>query len=533
LALLDFVGAAKIRRLAFPLGGAARISNSEDARMYLEDRIRALEDRIATLESSSTMRDDRSIHERIDGVEGTCHDLINGDDALRARCNDLDHRIAGLHRQLEEMLEQLAEMDGRADATSPFEERVGRIERELETFRGVRNEFDGRLGELDRAVRQENARIEELAASEESLRERLASFDLGAFARRLAETEQLLAPLRTLAARLDEHSDELRGRMEELNARLDEMEQTSQEAGRRLTNRFDAAEREANDLRREVAWLRERPQPDRIDRPARWGGAGAAAAAVLALALCFWPHDTIEAKRFVVKSDANGRTAEFSSNESGGVLELRDRRGRRRLYMCAADDGSRASLLDATGAERLRLGEDASIGAGLLAFEAGGRRRLWCGLSTRPALYLFDEEGNVRSSIAADASGGEWALLEQDRRPQVRLTAGRDDNGLRIYDAGGRLRVGVGTCPEGAAVNLFDPAEQRRVVLSANAESAALSFLGGREVQRTTLGTTKEDESILNLHDAAGKQRLLLFASDAEAGVQVLDRDTKILFSGP
>lgn len=501
--------------------------------MYLEDRIRTLEERIAALESQSGPRDDRTIHERIDGVEGTCHDLINGDDALRARCNDLDHRIAGLHRQLEEMLEQLAEMDGRADASAPIEERIGAIERELEAFRGARNELGGRIGELDRAVRQQSEKIAELAGSGESMHERLASFDVGALTRRLAEMEETLAPLRTLGARLDERSDELLERMEELSSRLGEMEQTSEEAGRRLTSRFDGAEREANDLRREVAWLRERPQPDRIDRLARWGAAVGAAAAVLALALYFRPHDTIEAKRFVVKNDSNRRTAEFSSSESGGTLELCDRGGRRRMYLSAADEGSRASLLDATGAERLRLGEDASIGAGLLAFEAGGRQRLWCGLSTRPALHLFDEDGNVRSTIAADASGGEWALLERDRRPQVRLTGGRDDHGLRVYDAGGRLRVGVGMCPEGAAVNLFDPTEQRRVVLSTNEESAALSFLGGREVQRTTLGMTKEDESILNLHDASGKQRLLLFASDAEAGVQVLDRDTNILFSGP
>jgi hypothetical protein len=40
---------------------------------------------------------------------------------------------------------------------------------------------------------------------------------------------------------------------------------------------------------------------------------------------------------------------------------------------------------------------------------------------------------------------------------------------------------------------------------------------------------TEKDESILNLHDNDGRQRILLIASQQDAKVEVLDRDTNVL----
>ena len=57
-----------------------------------------------------------------------------------------------------------------------------------------------------------------------------------------------------------------------------------------------------------------------------------------------------------------------------------------------------------------------------------------------------------------------------------------------------------------------------------------LAFLGKDEIQRTTLGITQKDESILNLHDNVGRQRILLIASETDAKVEVLDRDTNVVF---
>jgi hypothetical protein len=146
---------------------------------------------------------------------------------------------------------------------------------------------------------------------------------------------------------------------------------------------------------------------------------------------------------------------------------------------------------------------------------------------------MYDAEGEKRGTITVEANGPSIALLDKGQRPSVKLVTGRADNGLRVYDDVGRLRVGAGMSADGAAVNLFDSKEQRRVVLSSNASSSALAFLGKDEIQRTTLGMTVKDESILNLHDNAGRQRILLIASESDAKMEVLDRETNVVFQSP
>jgi uncharacterized coiled-coil DUF342 family protein len=577
--------------------------------MYLEERIRTIEERIAQLElgHGSVKQDDEirerlagleekgtrlskraqsiearleelgrgdlssALAERIDQCETTCHDLLTTDDTLRDRCDSTDRRLAALNKQLDGMLEQLAEFDGknnRSDTTG-LEARLRHLEgemhdlRSLRELRGMRTEIQERMVEFERAVAKSRSRIDEMDDVIEGLKGRSSggAVDFSPFQSRLGAIETSFDSVRQQGSKLDTLAVEMRRRLEELTNRIDRTDLASRELDQRVSvidreslpsrvrsveerligndpnhrtsalgTRVDLVEREASDLKREVNWLRDRPTGVRFDQWARVLAGGGLAASVLALALWMWPRSVVTAERFVLVDRNERELGEWASNEHGACLELQDRGGQRRLFLAATGTGSMLSMSDDTGTQRTQVTAEPRNGTGILVLDPAGQKRMWMGLQeNQPALFMLDPEGDVRGSMSIESTGPEIGLFEKNSEPSVRLLTGQTDNGLRVYDRGGRLRVGVGMCVDGATVNLFDPKEQRRVVLSSNIGSAALAFLGKDEMQRTTLGMTDKDESILNLHDNDGRQRILLIASQDDAKVEVLDRDTNVL----
>jgi predicted nucleic acid-binding Zn-ribbon protein len=576
--------------------------------MYLEERIKSIEERISALEvgggsnhhdeirerllgleekgtrlSKRTQsiesrleelgRGDSSaaLAERIDQCETTCHDLLSTDDSLRDRCESTDRRLSALTKQLDSLLEQVAELDGKHSRTdnSGLESRLRHLEgemhdlRSLRELRGIRTEVQERLVEFERAIAKSRSRIDEMDDALEGLRGRStsSSFDISPFQSRLGAIETSFDSVRQMGTKLDSLTQEMRRRLEDLTGRIDRSDMSTRELDQRLamldrellpgrvrtmeerlsgqdpaqrTNglgtRVDLIEREAGDLKREVTWLRDRPTGVRFDQWARVLGSGALAASVLALALWVWPKSVVTAERFVLVDRNEREIGELASNEHGACLELQDRAGQRRLFLAATGTGSMLSMSDDTGASRTQVTAEPRGGTGLLVLDPAGQRRMWLGVQeNQPALYMLDPEGDVRGSMSIESTGPEIGLFEKNSEPSVRLLTGQVDNGLRVYDQTGRLRVGVGMAVNGATVNLFDPAEKRRVVLSSSMGSAALAFLGKDEIQRTTLGMTEKDESILNLHDNDGRQRVLLIASEQDAKLEVLDRDTNVI----
>lgn len=455
--------------------------------MYLEEQLRKLEERVAILESREHVEVDPHVGSRLDAIENACQELMDSDDKLSDRCSESDRRTSDLSGQLEVLLDQFAELESRSGQVdlSPVEHRLGRIESELEKTRPRYDRWDQRLAEIDKAAAALAARLSELDGACKGLVGRIPQIDAAEIARQLTGLQSAAQELRASDARLVEQILEVARCAEESMARGEKLEQGS----RALETRQTTLDRDHSDVRKEVAWLRDRPQDRREDAWARLLAGGGLAAAIVAIVLFLWPWETIKARRFLVLGDGGRAVAELGSNQSSGSLRLHTPKGSPQVVVSAKEDQSHIGLFDPAGAERLRL--------------------------------------------SVDSTGPDLVLCEPDQTQRVRLMVGDPDNGLRVYDPVGRLRAGVGLSPDGAAVNLFDPAEQRRVVLCSGDETAALSFLGRKEVQRTTLGMTAKDESILNIHDVHGKQRVLLYAGDKDAGLQVLDRETNVLFSGP
>lgn len=555
-------------------GGASNpLSEVEEKLAALEEKGNRLAKRTQALESRFESigdgKPDEEIAERVDQCETTCHDLLSADDTLRERCDSFDRRITGLNKQLEGFLDQLAELDSRN--TKPegngLDHRLRQIEtdfHDLRSLRGLRSEITERLAEFDRALAKSRTRLDEMEDSLESLKGRSGAGDLTGVQGRLAAVETSFEPLRQLGTKLDALANEARRRLEELTQRVDRVDGNHRDfegrwtsidresipnrlrnveerlagadGGHRLTSlthRLESVERDAGDVRKEVSWLRDRPQATSSDGWARALAGGGLLAGIAAAVLVMWPWHTLRANRFLLVDDHRREVGELVSNDEGACLELQDRGGQRRLYLAATGAGSMLTLSDENGTERARLSEDKLSGAGLSVVDPTSHRQIWCGVRQEPAIALVDNNGDVRGSISLPETGPELTLRETSGRPCVRLITRPTDNGLRVYDPDGRLRVGVGMCPDGAAVNLFDPKEQRKVVLCSADQSSALAFLGKDERQRTTLGMTEKDESILNLHDNVGRQRVLLIASDDDAKVEVLDRETNVLFSGP
>ena len=558
--------------------------------MYLEDRIRAIEDRIGSLEQGSRSdtetrerlaeledkgsrlakrthtvenrldelatapSSDSGLGDRVDQCETVCHDLLTADDVFKQRCDSFERKLNGLSKQLEDMLEQMAELDsrdGKVD-TSPLENRLRQIEtnwQDLSSLRGLRKEVQDRFEEAERNATKSRSRIEKLEELSEGLKGRVGSL------------ENSLEPLRSLTGKFDSLAQDSKRKAEELTGKIDknardaetrftnieretlptrvrqiEERMGAQDGTQRVTglaSRLDLLERDSQETRKEVSWLRDRPMGMRFDQFARTLGGVGVAASIAALILYFWPVTTITAQRFLLVDNNKHQLGEWTSRDVGASFELKDQESRRRLLLTATPTGSQLTLADEHGTERTRLVAEPMAGAGLSLTDASGQQRLWCGVESIPMLNLFDVDGEKRSAIAVEANGPTWSLLDKGQKPSVRLITGRTDNGLRVYDELGRLRVGAGMSADGAAVNLFDTKEQRRVVLSSNSSSSGLAFLGKDEIQRTTLGMTQKDESILNLHDNVGRQRILLIASETDAKVEVLDRDTNVVFSSP
>lgn len=558
--------------------------------MYLEDRIRTIEDRINSLEQGS--RSDNEIRERVaeledkgnrlakrthtienrldemqtapsgnsnldervDQCETTCHDLLSADDDFKQRCDSFDRKLTSLSKQLEDMFEQIAELDsrdGKVD-TSPLENRLKQMEgswQDLNSLRGLRKELQDRLDEMERSAAKGRSRIDSLDEMIEGLRGRVNG------------VESATEPLRSLPGKFDSLAQDSKRKVEELGGKIDknardtetrlmnieretlptrvrqiEDKISTQDGTQRVTglaSRLDLIERDSQETRKEVAWLRDRPMGMRFDQFARSLGGLALVAGIVAIVLYLWPITTLTAQRFVLVDRNKHQLGEWTSRDVGAYFELKDQESRRRLYLTATETGAQLTLADQHGTERTKLVSEPGAGAGLSLTDATGQPRLWCGVEGNPMLSMYDAEGEKRGTITVEANGPSIALLEKGQRPSVKLVTGRADNGLRVYDDVGRLRVGAGMSADGAAVNLFDSKEQRRVVLSSNASSSALAFLGKDEIQRTTLGMTVKDESILNLHDNAGRQRILLIASESDAKMEVLDRETNVVFQSP
>jgi archaellum component FlaC len=563
--------------------------------MYLEEKLRALEERIlalehgggselkgrlqelderngkltkrltaaeAKLEEFSTGDTDEALGERVDQCESTCHDLLNNDDTLRDRCDSFERKLSAVNKQMEGLLEQLAELDGRHTPTKDhgvYESRLRQAETDLHGIRGLRSEFTDRLGEFERSIGKQRSRCDEFDEVIKSLKGKIGGLDLSSVQNRLGTVESSLDPLRQLGGKLDTLANEVRRRVDDVSSsvrdvdlkwttldreslpgRLRQVEEklANTDGHQRvstLSHRIEAIERDATDTRKEVAWLRDRPSSLPLDQWARGLASLAAMLAIGAIVLWWWPSETITARRFRLVNRDNQLVGEWLNHQGGGggQFDLLDGAGRRRLSLASSAGGSVVALSDENGLDRARFAAETGGGAGMVALDPAGQERLWAGVRETSAVQMMDSLGQVRGSWSLESAGAELAFLDAQRRPSVRLTSTPFDNGLRVYDEAGRLRVGTGMTTGGAAVNLFDVNEDRRIVLSTGTDASALAFLGHNEMQRTTLGMTAKDESILNLHDSGGRQRILLIASEENAKVEVLDQNTNVVFQGP
>ena len=555
-----------------------------------EQRSRGVEERLAGLEATdAAFRDgaqevekvlvqlerndsdflevNRRLEERIDALAPRLEQIDEDSKRRWEERQGDDQRFDSLQRGIDDLAgrteERLAEID-----IGGVENRVGQLESELSGLRDQGSNLGVRIEALDRSLSDVTTASGELVIRADLLEERLGQLDPAAFDEKLALLEQQTQRCSALIPQMESFSASVRQQIERLAAqdaelreslegirnslegiRNDQRDNDVRERLGALEERFEASDRLAafdalatrvDRLEHESRGLGERLGRER-ERPTglSWTSPPmiAIAAGFLLLFLFTWlatrPASTIIVRRFVLHDAQGSELAELMTDTDGAALILRDREGIERLAVRLDPTGPRIRMADAAGTSRLDMSVAGAESAMLAVRDASGVERLRCAVDDRPLVALFDGAGGRRASVAVTAAGAEFELLESNERPRVRIASESGMSHLRLFDEMDRLRAALGTTPDGVALNLFDESKQRRVALGSNQSGPALGFLGKNGAQRTTLGLTKGGDSVLNLHDPAGSQRIVLNVSAADAAIRILDADAKPRFSVP
>ena len=299
-------------------------------------------------------------------------------------CDSFDRKLQGLTKQLEDMFEQMAELDARGGKVdiSPFESRLQKMEsnwQDLNSLRGLRKEVQDRLEDVDRNASKSRSRLDNLEENIEGIKGRVGM------------VESSLDPLRPLSNKLDSLAQDTKNRTEDLAARIDknareaetrftnieretlptrvrqlEERLTSQDSTQRVTgmaSRLDLLERDSQEVRKEVSWLRDRPMGLRFDQFAhsRLGRRGGQHHSNLPLLMARFNGNraTIHSRRpQQAPSWRMGESRCRSIPRTQGSSEPAP-------FSTTTPTGSQLTLADENGTERTRLVAEPTAGAGL------------------------------------------------------------------------------------------------------------------------------------------------------------------------
>jgi hypothetical protein len=208
--------------------------------------------------------------------------------------------------------------------------------------------------------------------------------------------------------------------------------------------------------------------------------------------------DVTRTRSLEIVDDQGNVVVTLNSDGHGGRLDLWSVKGRNVLRLAANDRGGDFNLWNSAG----------HTVAAMFTGEAGGAIGLWNDAGTRQAaigssaeggrLEMLNSEGNPFARFVADGvGGGRFDLMNADQR--------------RIFtaEAGGKV---------GAALTLADGAGRRRVQMTSDPKSGAISFYNDDDVAVASTGVaTPGGGGYLDLANAGGAQ--IFSTSPGEDGV--------------
>lgn len=483
----------------------------------------------------------KEVRQRFDQADQKHTSVVSRLDELETRFLQSDERLqglAGIQEQFRVIEEQLLELD-----FAPFQQRLGVIEdsiARLDSEFGRRlDDFEGRLRDMDVPGLHERIRLVEATAGQLGQQfEALLPFAESATQR----LDQSFSLHQETAEQIEDHEQRLslcESQSKQVQ-KIAELEKALAEAKgmgaliRQLNEQMEALKADNRELKERLR--SSQPSVAVVGSSADWFSRGVAtlglAAAVVLAWLMFRPQPVLTAQQFVLKGADGNVYADLAVRDGGGNFQLLDAAGKPMLVLNQSTSGPGIRLADPAGTDRAVFGF--SNGApGLVLIDASGTPRLELGASESGYFALRDTRGDRRALMTISPQGPQFALMHPTEQPYVLVGAGAMGDGLSIYDNQHRLRAGMGVTVDGAAVNLFDEQSNRRVVISANKAGPALAFLGNNDEHRTTIGMSANGESVLNLHDATGAQRIVLHVSESDAKVNVLDAEKNVVFATP
>lgn len=508
----------------------------------LFDLLGKLEDRISGLDVQQLQERMNEAETAMTGFRAVVKEVRQRFEQSEQRHNELSHRCEELEERSLSLEENIAFVGPLKEQVRTLEEQL--LELDLQPFGERLAVMENRMGDLEF---DPSPLIDRLQHVEQSARILTQQFQ--AFPEFAESTQQQLVQLTErqsdAAGRLHNHDDRLNGceaYQRELPNRLKQLEDRLAAAAelpkqlQEMNDRIKELEIDNRDLRDRLRTLKVSGGDSRTSSSDWLGRSLATVGLAVALVvgwLLFQPQPVVTAQRFVLQGPDGKMYALLDSKDARAHFELKDDAGRPLVLMGASSDGTAIRLADSTGANRMVLGLDPSGNPGVTLADSRGTGRIEMGVAETSYFALRDVHGDRRAVLAATQQGPQVALLRPSEQPQVLLGNGAVGDGISVYDQQKKLRVGMGITADGAAVNLFDESEHRRAVVSANQAGPALAFLGDNDQHRTTLGMSANGESVLNLHDANGIQRIVLHVSESDAKLNVLDSEKNVVFATP
>jgi len=198
----------------------------------------------------------------------------------------------------------------------------------------------------------------------------------------------------------------------------------------------------------------------------------------------------------------------------------------------------RSSTIDAFAQDAIAGKKGVVMAQGFVVIDADGKPRADLGLTGTDAdtarLRLFDEHGNVRFSVGANAAGTHLGLMNEMRRPMFALTEEtfaftQPDNGARavfgipsgnntptmiMNSANGKNSVIVGCADRGTTFGITRvfPTRTTGVILSVDAAGeSALKLESARPTGNAiSIGTSAEGKPFLTTVDSSGERKQYL-----------------------
>ena len=448
--------------------------------------------RVDRLSESGSKERLASLEVRLAGLDGARSDLVqrlSEEQRLRAA---VEERLQALEISTHATAEQLGQLHGSG------EHYRGRLEQVENGLAGLPlGDWSKRLEGTEQTVGGYHGWLTNIASAQDQLRDRadrveavLANWQSQNVFARLEHTEQELAGWRALNVpqTLQSAGSEIRGLRHTSDQLVQQVgELRAQNAARlieQLSNRLNELEQRCLEL--------ENRSEGHSDTPRPWAWLGPALGLSALVIALMGLYRTPEATRDPVLS--------------GERLVLKSR-----------------------GRVLAEMGPGAE-GAGLVLYDNAGHKRIGLQIaSAGPSLALWDPKDVQRLALASHQQGPYLVFQDQSQKQRMRLGAGAAGNGLSLLDAQEVVRVGLGLAEEGVALNFFDSNQNERVMLSDSRTGPTLALLDPGRKTRATLGVTAEGCSILNLHDAEGRQRAVLDVAAEGAYLKLLDPNGQVI----